>query len=213
MGNRLRAFGCGDNQSNSHLQRKVHKHTAVDHRRSFGCENIDFGSKVSDNSNIYSSIEINFSIFVFVVSRHFLVLDSAAISVYTYGGRLHLSPKYSGLSAQLNALNEKYISLGLRSIAIRDCSDESCMPFLRVGISLSEFSSEFLFQQLFIFLTWCLEHRDRPNRLSIKQKRLCNKSPSVGVAIKTINIWFSSMEIVIYFAPHWKPMPISRFIK
>lgn len=61
--------------------------------------------------------------------RHFLVLDNAALSVFTYGGRLHLTPKYSGLSAQLNTLNERYISLGLRSIAIRDCSDESCMSF------------------------------------------------------------------------------------
>lgn len=61
--------------------------------------------------------------------RHFLVLDSIAVSIFTYAGRLHLTPKYSGLTAQLALLNEKTLSLGLNYMAARDCGDESCMYF------------------------------------------------------------------------------------
>lgn len=55
------------------------------------------------------------------------MLDSSAVSIFTYeSGRLHLTPKYAGLSSQLILLNEKSISLGLHYMAIRDCGDESC---------------------------------------------------------------------------------------
>lgn len=54
------------------------------------------------------------------------MLDSAAVSIFTYSGRPHLTPKYSGLSAQLTSLNEKTISLGVHYVAIRDCGDDSC---------------------------------------------------------------------------------------
>lgn len=57
--------------------------------------------------------------------RHFLILDTNAISIYTYTGRLHLTPKYSGLATQVNALHEKTISLGLHYVAVRDCADDS----------------------------------------------------------------------------------------
>lgn len=60
------------------------------------------------------------------LQRHFLVLDSAAVSIFTYSGRLHLTPKYSGLTAQLASLSEKTLSLGLHYMAVRDCGDESC---------------------------------------------------------------------------------------
>lgn len=55
-----------------------------------------------------------------------MVLDSTAVSIFTYSGRLHLTPKYSGLTAQLSSLNEKSLSLGLHYMAIRDCGDDSC---------------------------------------------------------------------------------------
>lgn len=59
-------------------------------------------------------------------TRQFLILDSTAISIFTYTGRLHLTPKYSGLNAHLSLLSEKTISLGLHYVAVRDCGDESC---------------------------------------------------------------------------------------
>lgn len=61
--------------------------------------------------------------------RHFLLLDSTAVSIFTYSGRLHLTPKYTGLTAQLPTLNEKSLSLGLHYMAIRDGGDESCKRF------------------------------------------------------------------------------------
>lgn len=54
-------------------------------------------------------------------------MDNMTVWIYTYAGRLHLNPKYSGLQAQLQNLNEKTISLGLHYLAIRDGSDRSCM--------------------------------------------------------------------------------------
>lgn len=54
------------------------------------------------------------------------MIDSLAVSVYTYSGRLHLSPKFPGLSTQIQFLNEKFVSLGLWAIAIRDGNEESC---------------------------------------------------------------------------------------
>lgn len=59
------------------------------------------------------------------IIRHFLIVDNSSVTIFTYTGRLHLTPRYSGLSAQLNMLTEKYISLGLHYVAIRDCTDES----------------------------------------------------------------------------------------
>lgn len=55
------------------------------------------------------------------------MLDTSAVSIFTYSGRLHLTPKFSGLTAQLALLNEKTLSLGLHFMAARDCGDESCM--------------------------------------------------------------------------------------
>lgn len=74
--------------------------------------------------------------------RHFLILDNATISIFTYSGRLHLTPKYSGLSAQLNILNEKYISLGLHFIAVRDCGEESreCLKLIYFAFECKHFS-------------------------------------------------------------------------
>lgn len=65
------------------------------------------------------------------------MLDSGAVSIFTYSGRPHLTPKYSGLSAQLTSLNEKSISLGLHYVAIRDCGDDSCMVLAFKSIRLS----------------------------------------------------------------------------
>lgn len=55
------------------------------------------------------------------------MLDSAAVSIFTYSGRLHLTPKYSGLTTQLALLNEKTLSLGSHFLAVRDCGVESRM--------------------------------------------------------------------------------------
>lgn len=74
---------------------------------------------------------------VLLFFRHFLVLDSIAVSIYTYAGRLHLTPKYSGLTAQLALLNEKTLSLGLNCMAARDCGDESCMFFFSFEMCLT----------------------------------------------------------------------------
>ncbi|XP_031630866.1 intraflagellar transport protein 80 homolog isoform X2 [Contarinia nasturtii] len=60
-----------------------------------------------------------------LAKKHFLVLDSATVSIFTYSGRLHLTPKFPGLTAQLALLNEKILSLGLHYMAVRDCGDES----------------------------------------------------------------------------------------
>lgn len=37
-----------------------------------------------------------------------------------------MTPKYSGMSAQLTVLGEKSLSLGQHFVTIRDCADESC---------------------------------------------------------------------------------------
>lgn len=69
---------------------------------------------------------MNDAIIAVIHCRNFLVLDSTSISIFTYSGRLHLTPKYPGFTAQLALLNEKSLSLGLHFAAVRDCGDESC---------------------------------------------------------------------------------------
>lgn len=62
--------------------------------------------------------------------KYFLIMDNAALWVYTYTGRLHLNPKYPGLQSQLVHLNERLISLGLHYLAIRDCTDQCSKSFI-----------------------------------------------------------------------------------
>ena len=54
--------------------------------------------------------------------RHFLLVDTAGVYVYTYDGRLACSPKYPGLRADI--LNSQTVSISNDTVAIRDKADE-----------------------------------------------------------------------------------------
>jgi len=55
-------------------------------------------------------------------SRHFLLVDTAGVYVYTYDGRLVCSPRYPGLRADI--LNAQTVSISNDTVAIRDKADE-----------------------------------------------------------------------------------------
>ncbi|KAG4070781.1 hypothetical protein HA402_011007 [Bradysia odoriphaga] len=57
--------------------------------------------------------------------KYFLIVDNVSIWIYTYTGRLHLNPKYSGMQVQLTQLNPKCVSLGMHYIGIRNFSDKT----------------------------------------------------------------------------------------
>lgn len=57
--------------------------------------------------------------------KNFLIVDNNSIWVYTYTGRLHLNPRYSGSQTQVASLNSNCISLGLDILVIRDYSDQT----------------------------------------------------------------------------------------
>lgn len=57
--------------------------------------------------------------------KNFLIVDNNSIWVYTYTGRLHLNPRYSGSQTQVVSLNSNCISLGLDILVIRDYSDQT----------------------------------------------------------------------------------------
>ena len=82
-----------------------------------------------EKSEMYSFlnfVRLLISSHYFFIYRYFLIMDISAIWIYTYTGRLHLNPKYSGVQAQLPHLTNKLTSLGLHYVAICDCSDRSC---------------------------------------------------------------------------------------
>ncbi|XP_014664680.1 PREDICTED: intraflagellar transport protein 80 homolog [Priapulus caudatus] len=54
--------------------------------------------------------------------KHFLLVDSIGISLYSYEGRFLSSPKYVGLRA--NVLNLQTVSLSNDTVAVRDKADE-----------------------------------------------------------------------------------------
>ena len=54
--------------------------------------------------------------------RHFLLVDSSSIYVYTYEGRLDCTPKFTGMRTDL--LNTLTVSLSDDTIAVRDRNDE-----------------------------------------------------------------------------------------
>ena len=56
------------------------------------------------------------------VFRHFLLVDTAGVYVYTYDGRLACAPKYPGMRADI--LNAQTVSLSNDTVAIRDKADE-----------------------------------------------------------------------------------------
>ena len=55
-------------------------------------------------------------------SKHFLIVESLAVYVYSYEGRLLCSPKWPGMRPE--ALSRQSISLSTDSVAIKDQSDE-----------------------------------------------------------------------------------------
>ncbi|XP_052215553.1 intraflagellar transport protein 80 homolog isoform X1 [Dreissena polymorpha] len=54
--------------------------------------------------------------------KHFLLVDTAGVYVFTYDGRLACSPKYPGLRADI--LNAQTVSISNDTVAIRDKADE-----------------------------------------------------------------------------------------
>ncbi|XP_055685320.1 intraflagellar transport protein 80 homolog [Lutzomyia longipalpis] len=57
--------------------------------------------------------------------KNFVAVDVSAIYIYTYTGRLHLTPKFPGSSTQMPNLTEKCISLGANVLAVRDFADQT----------------------------------------------------------------------------------------
>ena len=58
----------------------------------------------------------------FIFFRHFLVVDSSAVYVYSYDGRLVCSPKFQGM--RTDVLNYQTIAISNDTIAMRDKTDE-----------------------------------------------------------------------------------------
>ncbi len=56
--------------------------------------------------------------------RHFLVVDSSSVYVYTYEGRLVSSPRFPGMRTDI--LNRTTVTLSDDTVAIRDKTDEKC---------------------------------------------------------------------------------------
>lgn len=71
-----------------------------------------------------------------VLCRYFLIVDNVSLWIYTYTGRLHLNPKYSGIQVQLIHLNPKCVSLGLNYIGIRNFSDKTSEYMATVTVDL-----------------------------------------------------------------------------
>lgn len=84
---------------------------------------------ISRQRQLHTHRVVNYIVHFLYFKRHFLIVDNSSIWIYTYTGRLHLNPKYSGLQAQLSAINGKCISLGLHYMVNRDHSDQSCKFF------------------------------------------------------------------------------------
>lgn len=54
--------------------------------------------------------------------RHFMLVDSSNVYIYSYDGRMVCSPKYAGMRADI--LNYQTVSLSNDTVAIRDKTDE-----------------------------------------------------------------------------------------
>lgn len=53
-----------------------------------------------------------------------MIVDTVGIWIYSYTGRLHLSPRYSGSQTQIPTLIRDCVSLGLDHMAVRDAADQ-----------------------------------------------------------------------------------------
>lgn len=57
-----------------------------------------------------------------MIYRHFMLIDTAGVYVYSYDGRMVSSPRYAGMRADI--LNYQTVSLSNDTVAIRDKTDE-----------------------------------------------------------------------------------------
>ena len=63
-----------------------------------------------------------YDIIIYFSTRHFLLVDSSSVYVYSYEGRLVCSPKFPGMRTDI--LNKQTVSISNDTIAIRDKVDE-----------------------------------------------------------------------------------------
>ncbi|WAR28818.1 IFT80-like protein [Mya arenaria] len=80
-----------------------------------------YSSKNFNTPMIFDLKEGNVSL-IMQAEKHFLLVDTAGVYVYTYDGRLACSPRYPGLRADI--LNAQTISISNDTVAIRDKADE-----------------------------------------------------------------------------------------
>lgn len=79
------------------------------------------------NKLLFNSVELSFNeleLRYFFYFRHFLLVDSASVYVYTYEGRLVCSPRFQGMRTDI--LNENTIALSGDTTAVRDKTNEKC---------------------------------------------------------------------------------------
>lgn len=58
-------------------------------------------------------------------SKLVLLLDPQGLWVYTYAGRLHMTPKYAGVQVQAGQLDGQSVSMGMQLLAVRDEADRT----------------------------------------------------------------------------------------
>ncbi|XP_063236778.1 intraflagellar transport protein 80 homolog isoform X2 [Bacillus rossius redtenbacheri] len=68
---------------------------------------------------------------VLLAPRHFLLVDSAGLALYSYEGRLLASPRWAGM--QPDALTGATVSLSNDTIAVRDQLDDKCVRLLELA--------------------------------------------------------------------------------
>jgi len=100
--------------------------------------------------NKYTIIILYIIFITFLSRRNFLVVDNISIWIYTYSGRLHLNPRYSGSQAQVFNLTMQTISMGLDVLALRDFADQTIIHIfdLYPGASRQEEPNQVKHKQL-----------------------------------------------------------------
>lgn len=175
MGNWLRSFGSGNDQSNSHLQWKVHKYAVVNHRRTFWCENTDFGSKVShqypeQSTNLYDFFD--FSFMCRLREQTFPSVGQCCIVNFYVWRSIAFDTKIFWFERPVERPQREVYFTG----SAFDCHSWLQRWKLYV-LSDSEnlfhlfLSDKILFRQPSTYSIWCRAQRDKPNRLCIRRKR------------------------------------------
>ncbi|KAK3095326.1 hypothetical protein FSP39_013242, partial [Pinctada imbricata] len=80
-----------------------------------------YNTKNWNTPMIFDLKEGNISM-ILQAERHFMMVDSVGVYIYSYDGRLTCSPKYPGMRADI--LNYQTVSLSNDTVAIRDKTDE-----------------------------------------------------------------------------------------